>query len=165
MATTYEPIATTTLGAASASITFSSIPATYTDIIVILSATMTAGSDLNIRFNSDTATNYSYTYLGGSGTNATSSGSINDTSIRLDQRSGTATNIPFFGKMDIFSYAGSYYKTVLINFNNDQNGAGSIDETVGLWRSTAAISTITLTAVSTTFKIGSMATLYGIKAA
>ena len=63
MASTYEPIATTTLGSAASSITFSSIPATYTDLRLVLVHTPSASTgNAQMQFNSDTATNYSYTY-------------------------------------------------------------------------------------------------------
>ena len=72
MPTTYEPIATTTLGSAAASITFSSIPATYTDLRVVFNGTVTeVGETLYYRFNSDGASNYSITQVyGASGTAA-----------------------------------------------------------------------------------------------
>ena len=59
---TYEPIATQTLASAAATITFSSIAATYTDLRLIFAKPI-GGSSLLLRFNSDTATNYSWTYL------------------------------------------------------------------------------------------------------
>ena len=62
-------------------------------------------------------------------------------------------------------YAGSTYKTMLTMDSNDLNGSGSVETTVGLWRSTAAINTITLSANADTFAAGTTATLYGIKAA
>jgi hypothetical protein len=58
MATTYEPIATTTLGTAAASITFSSIPATYTDLRLVVMCKLLAHQLLMFRFNSDTGSNY-----------------------------------------------------------------------------------------------------------
>ena len=63
MAATYEPIATTTLGSAASSITFNSIPATYTDLRVVLVGTTTATANCWLTFNSDGATNYSDTFL------------------------------------------------------------------------------------------------------
>ena len=76
MTATYEKIATNTLSSAAISLTFSSIPATYTDLVLITSsqhAASDASSRLYLNFNSDTATNYSYTQIRGSGTAAFSS--------------------------------------------------------------------------------------------
>jgi hypothetical protein len=75
MAATYEPISTQTLGTAVSSITFSSIPQTYTDLVLIAysSTTTVASSEINkLTFNSDTGSNYSTTTLGGDGSSAAS---------------------------------------------------------------------------------------------
>jgi ethanolamine utilization microcompartment shell protein EutL len=74
MAKTYEPIATTTLGSAAASYTFSSISGSYTDLILVVDATTTAGNRaLQLVLNSDTGTNYSATYITGDGSSTASS--------------------------------------------------------------------------------------------
>jgi hypothetical protein len=72
MAPTYEPIATTTLGTAAASITFSSIPATYTDLRLVVVAKAVSASTLDVRFNNDSGTNYSKTEISGDGSSAVS---------------------------------------------------------------------------------------------
>jgi hypothetical protein len=64
--------------------------------------------------------------------------------------------------MDFFSYAGSTNKTVLIEISQDYNGSGVVQRSVALFRDTAAITRLDLTAVGTTFAIGTTATLYGI---
>jgi hypothetical protein len=168
MATTYEPIATTTLGSAAASITFSSIPATYTDLRLIYVVQGTAAGQLCFtRFNGDTSgsTLYSLTNLYGDGTSATSSANTSRSSW-FDFQFGmpSSGNTFAFGTIDIFSYAGSTFKTGLLTGSNDANGSGDVDRRVGLYRSTSAITSITLTPqVSGNFAIGSTATLYGIK--
>ena len=81
MPTTYEPIATQTLGSAAATITFSSIPATYTDLRLVLVGTSTISANPKINFNSDTATNYSQTILSGNGSVANSARQTNGTTI------------------------------------------------------------------------------------
>jgi hypothetical protein len=77
--------------------------------------------------------------------------------------SGLSTTQPSFISCDIFSYAGSTQKTVLAESSEDRNGAGLVARQVGLWRSTAAITNIQV--VNTGFTTGTIATLYGIKAA
>ena len=163
MATTYDLIASQTLGSAAASITFSSIAASWTDLRLVFK-TISGSATVGMRFNSDTGNNYSSTYLLGSGSAASSGKYNNNNSIPLaDNTSSTGWS---FQAADIFSYAGSTYKTVLSNNNNDQNGSGNIENTVSLWRNTAAITTILLTTfTASTFAIGTTAQLYGIRAA
>lgn len=164
MASTYEPIATTTLGSAANTITFSSIPSTYTDIVAIIVGTSDTTLSHRIQFNSDTGTNYSNTWINGNGGSANSGRTTSDgTGIRFaSQVSGVSSTIPYFSKIDIFSYAGSTYKTVLGSTANDQNGTGDVFNMVGLWRSTAAITTIKFTLVSGNYNAGTVFTLYGI---
>ena len=162
---TYEPIATTTLGSAAASITFSSIAGTYTDLRISFTGTATGGTSPIIRFNSDAATNYSQTYLQGDGASAASSSYTSLSRIFLNSSSSMNTT-PQFNSVDIFSYAGSTYKTILFTSSHDKNGSGVIYSSVGLWRSTSAINTITLSLNGgSNMDIGTTATLYGIKAA
>jgi hypothetical protein len=161
MATTYEKIATSTLGSAAASITFSSIPSTYTDLSVILTTRGASGSVLRLRFNSDTGTNYSRTNLIGNGTTASSTRSTTSNNISIGFGI-TTSGIWGLYTINIFSYAGSTYKTCLVTASEDENGSGSVTSRVGLWQNTAAITTIDLSATSGTLDAGTTATLYGI---
>jgi hypothetical protein len=164
MPATYEPIATTTLGTAAASITFSSITSAYTDLRVLFIPTGTATQDLLVRFNSDTASNYSSTTLIGNGTSALSFRSTSSTSFLIDQgMPGISTTSPTMYDLNLFSYAGSTFKTVLNRTSADLNGSGQLCANVGLWRSTSAITAIEFRTASTTFAAGTTATLYGIK--
>ena len=163
MAATYEPIATQTLGSAAATITFSSIPATFTDLrLAIVGQYTTGGGNTRITFNADTASNYSSTRIGGNGASAFSDRVTNQTFQRLNFEGNTTTN-PNFLTADLFSYAGSTFKTSLITESSDKNGSGAVYRTVGLYRSTSAISSIEISLSSSTFAAGTTATLYGIK--
>jgi hypothetical protein len=165
MAATYEPIATTTLGSAAATIDFTSISSAYTDLrLVIVGKYTSAGGNTRIRFNSDTASNYSSTRIAGDGTSASSDRLTNQTFQRLNF-DGNSTTISDLLTVDIFSYAGSTFKTSLITSTEDKNGSGSVIRIVGLYRSITAISSITISLSSSTFASGTTATLYGIKAA
>lgn len=162
MPATYEPIATTTLGSAASSIAFTSISSAYTDLRVIWTGIATGGAvDFYLRFNSDTGTNYSGTYLYGDGSSAGSQRVTSENAARLSF--GLSSSIPTTTQIDIFSYAGSTFKTVLSAFSNDYNGSGETRRSVHLWRSTSAITTVTLSPSSSTFAAGTTATLYGIK--
>ena len=162
---TYEPIATQTLASAAASITFSSIAASWTDLrLVLWSTTVTAAAGVFCRFNSDTATNYSQTNLYGTGAAVGSAKGTNVAYIDFDAATGgNSTTLPTLYTFDIFSYAGSTYKTGLLTNNGDRNGSGYPALEVALWRSTSAITTILLYPTSGNFASGTTATLYGIK--
>ena len=166
MPATYEPIATTTLSSTASSITFSSIPATYTDLRLVFVGTSNTGTNCLMRFNSDSGSNYSRTYIIGDGTSASSSRNSNVTVVSLTIQNGISATIPTMRTADIFSYASSTYKTVLTNETADLNGSGSTVSGVQLWRNTAAITSLSLETTSgATFSAGTTATLYGIKAA
>ena len=163
MATTYEKIATTTLGSANATIDFTSITASYTDLRVVLTGACSASSYILFTVN-NTTTPYSYTYLFGTGAAAGSkrntSGGL--TGVYLNDEVAMATNNMFLAEIDFFSYSGSTNKTSLSAFSGDQNGSGQVQRNVNLWGSTSAINRVTLTCQGGNFNTGTTATLYGI---
>lgn len=161
MPTTYEPIATQTLGSAVNTITFSSIPATYTDLRIVSNYSLSGGSANFLRFNNNTSTLYSETNLDGDGASAGSSRRTNQTAIIL-LSNGTGRT---FHTVDVFSYAGSTFKTSLITQSLDANGSGMVRETVGLFQSASAITRLdfVLGNPAESFTVGSTFTLYGIK--
>jgi hypothetical protein len=164
MPTTYEPIATTTLTTSTVSFSFSSIPSTYTDLRLVLS--YLAADDYgwpSFRFNGDTGSNYSYTYMRAVAPGVSSSRTSNATKLQLGGYQDATSTIPSLTIMDIFSYAGGTNKTVLFDYSSDSNGAGSTYRQVGLWRSTSAIDSISIIRENWNFISGTTATLYGIK--
>ena len=161
MPITYEPIATTTLGSNTTSISFTSISSAYTDLRVIFAGTGTTNDDFRLRYNNDTGTNYSRTDFYSDGATASSARASNAADIRIGANDGLDGNIAL-ATIDIFSYTGSTNKTCLITYSHDKNGSGYVYRTVGLWRNTSAISTITLSH-GANFATGTTATLYGIK--
>ena len=162
---TYTPIATQTLGTAAATVTFSSISGAYTDLKLVISVKSSSGGpDVRMRFNSDTGTNYSGTYLYGNGTTAGSARDSNIGGILLDYYGTPDTTNFNVNKIDVQNYSNSTtYKTVIARADNAGNGTTA---TVGLWRNTAAITQIDLTlSGGQSFTTGSTFTLYGIVAA
>jgi hypothetical protein len=158
MPKTYTPIATQTLSTSAASVTFSSIPGSYTDLVLVINPTMASNADVTLIFNGDTANNYSSTYLSGNGTTASSSRFSTMPKIYLDSIN-TGTGIVQYN-VSIMNYANTTtYKTALARFASA--GVGT-QATVGLWRSTAAITSMTITGDSINFTPGSTFTLYGI---
>lgn len=155
MSITYEKIATTTASGGSTSVTLSSIPATYTDLILIMSGSNSAPSDLRMRFNGDTGSNYSATVLYGDGGSANSFRESNQTSF-YGAFSSEANNI-----INIQNYSNTTtYKTAITRAN-----VGSyVMSMVQLWRSTSAINSVTLYVTSGSYNSGVTFTLYGIKA-
>lgn len=159
MAATYEPISTTTLSTSPTSITFSSIPSTYTDLKIVVVNTGTTLGTLEVTYNNDTGSNYSRTILRGDGSTASSSASTNQTKWQSGDTGGTA---PSMVSIDVFSYAGSTYKTGLAQASNDQNGSGRVTSCVGLWRSTSAVNRVDLAMGGNAFASGTTVTIYGI---
>ena len=161
MTATYKKIATSTLGSSQADVTFSSIPATYTDLVLISNVKLTTsgGEYIAYQLNSNTSVVYSSTYLYGTGSSALS-GRVSD------EASGR------FGNGGI-----SNFEVNITNFNNYSNT--TTNKTVisrssltgsftlvycSLWRNTSAINSIRLFPSTANWASGSTFTLYGIKA-
>lgn len=159
MPSTYTPIASQTLSnSSSSSVTFSSIPQTYTDLILVANGTSTSLFTLQMRFNSDASNNYWTNYFNGTGSAAASGrqGAMN--TILLGEFYPTNnTNI-----VQISNYTNSTnYKMVSAQANN----SGYVQSLTGLWLATSNITRIDLTSGGPEFVSGSTFTLYGIKAA
>ena len=164
MPSTYTPIATYTAPSAQTSYTFSSIPSTYTDLVLVLSTATDAGGDPVVQFNSDTGSNYSNTYLSGTGSAANSNRTTSQSYARTGYYGGGPSVV---GKSTTVVSFQNYsnattYKTFLSRANNADAGTDAI---VGLWRSTSAISSIKFFYTGANIVTGSTLTLYGIAAA
>jgi len=162
MTATYEKIATTTLGSSSATVNFTSISGSYTDLVLVCTPLSTTIDNLVIQYNGDTASNYSWTTLGGNGTVASSNRGSNNTNSYLHYQAGvntTQSNVI----VNIMNYSNTTtFKTAICRGNNTTIGT---DSTVVLWRSTSAINSILLKQRgSNNLNSGSTFTLYGIKA-
>lgn len=163
----YESIASTTVGAGGlSSITFSSIPQTFTHLqLRILFLNTIAQQNILMRFNSDSGNNYSWHEVYGYGQPSPTSGaSINTPEIRI-VLGATGTTNQAVGITDILDYRDTNkYKTSRTLTGADTNGGiNYILFRSGNWRNTAAISTIDLIAQSGLFGQYSSVALYGIK--
>jgi hypothetical protein len=172
-ANTYSQITggSVTLATAASSVTFSSIPATFTDLVLVTSVPgFTGGNNsrgYRFELNADTGTNYSCTQLNNSTTTSVSSRESSQTRGRIGFLSET-TNDVSNGMAHFMNYSNSTtYKTVLGRTSNmSSNGDANVFAGVSLWRSTAAINAIKLTlSDNSNFPIGSTFNLYGILAA
>jgi hypothetical protein len=160
---TYEPIATTTLGSTNSTITFSTIPATYTDLVLIGNPKLSASLDYKWYVNGDNTSGlYSQTRLVGDGSTATSGRTTGANFLYLDLTAPASSSVQTF-IMNFQNYANTNtFKTVLVRYNNAGTETAA---RVNLWRNTNAITSITISTDSSTFAIGSQFTLYGIAAA
>jgi hypothetical protein len=162
----YTPITSQTLSSAAASVTFSSIAQGYTDLVLAASAYLATGSaeDLYINFNGDTSAIYSITTLNGQGSVANSQRSTNTSVPSIGGSYGAITTGWGNWIINIQNYSNATtYKTFISRGNNAGFGVAA---TVGLWRSTSAITSILIAPTgSKTIASGSTFTLYGIKAA
>jgi soluble P-type ATPase len=122
----------------------------------------TTTQSFRFQFNSDTATNYSYTYLAGNGSTASSSRASNASGINAYHVSGQSdTNLKNNLILNLQNYSNTTTnKTCVIRGNTDLETAA----TVGLYRSTSVISSLTVLTTNGNLQAGSTFTLYGIKA-
>jgi hypothetical protein len=164
---TYVPIATTAIGSAASSYTFSSIPSTYTDLILISNLGQSInGTTLSIQFNGDTGTNYSITELYGNGSSASSSTNSNQTSIYLENNIAAALSVSTSIIVNVMNYSNTITnKTIISRANNTDSTTPGTNTTIGLWRSTSAINSLTIKVSSGNIITGSTFTIYGIAAA
>jgi hypothetical protein len=159
---TYTPIATQTLGSNTTTVTFSSIAGTYTDLILIVQGKDATTTDaFTIQLNGDTATNYSMTAMQGNGSSASS---FRDSSQNFIQNMLVMdTTAVANGTFHFMNYANTTtYKTILCRGDLVDFATRT---SVGLWRSTSAITSIAVKMGSSQFATGSTFTLYGIAAA
>lgn len=155
---TYTPIASQTLGSAAASVTFSSIPQGYTDLIIVNSVKTTGGNADSMRyvFNGST-TGYSNTYLYGNGSSAVSGRQ-------------TSQSVAFYGNVSSTEF--SAITTNLQNYSNSTTYKSFLSRTsdnnwamayVNLWQNTSPITSIEISINSGNIAAGSTFSIYGIQ--
>ena len=163
---TYTPIAKSTVsGTTTATVTFSSIAGTYTDLIIVANGSITVNDDTYVQFNGSGGTAYAGAYMAGNGSAASSGKYTLNDSIVSDYTSYPNTTAGNWTAIYHFmSYANtSIYKTCLIRSNNAAIGTNL---SVHTWASTAAITSIALKTQGTPkWGNGTTFTLYGIAAA
>lgn len=163
---TYTLINSNTLGSATASVTFSSIPATYTDLVLVVDYSLNvSNSSLFVRLNGDTGSNYSNTRISGTGSVASSGRGSNADQARITaDTTAQSSSTRQLVTLNFMDYSNSTtYKTFLTRYNS----TGGTEAFVDLWRSTAAITSVQIKGYDGTAIIESASTfkLYGIEAA
>jgi hypothetical protein len=168
MANTYTLIEAKTLGSNAASMSFTSIPSTYTDLCLLISARSTRATysddSLAVTFNGNTSS-YSSKHLEGNGSSASSySGGSANVSIYIPADGAATANTFSNNIVYIPNYAGSSNKSLSVDDLMETNATTAYMSLIaGLWSNTAAINQITLTGVFGNIKTNSSAYLYGIK--
>lgn len=173
MASSRYLITSTTLSSSAASVTFSAIPSTYTDLVLkasIRASDAGATATIDLILNSDSSTNYSLTYLRGSGSAAASGRTSSATVINLGQSDGNGATSNTFANHEIYipSYLISQNKPIsAIGAQENNTSTAYIESRAGLWRNTAAITSLQLqptdVGLGINFVSGSSFYLYGIK--
>lgn len=163
----------TVSGSSTTSVTFSSIPSTYTDLVIVASTRDNRPSSvddgLSFRFNSDSGSNYSETFIYGNGSTSANVRTTNSTfgNVRYIPGSTAATGDLSTTIIHLMNYSNTTtYKTLL---SRSGSASSTVAANVNLWRSTSAINQITFYGGSPTtgyvFTSGSTFSLYGIAAA
>jgi len=164
--TAYESIASLT-PSSYGTYEFTSIPSTYASLqLRISSLDASANNTWVMTFNNSGGTNYAYHTLSGNGTTAAATGYANQAGIDVNTGgNGTSSTQPTVAIIDIHDYASTTnYKTARIFCGTDKNGTGgAVNLNSGVWKSTSAITTLTLAGGS--FSSGTTLALYGIKGA
>ena len=156
---TYVALANITLGSSASSVTFSSIPATFRDLVLVVNGKATAGgSACRFRVNGDTGTNYSYVrmygFSGGTGSDTNTQPFIDIGAMNTSDGLLNITNIMDYSATD-------KHKTVLVRAQ--ESALGAVLATAGRWANTAAITSVTVYAGSDQFAAGTTVALYGIR--
>lgn len=154
----YIALATTTLGSTSSSVTFSSIPATYKDLILVVAGTINQSNNyVSLQFNSDTASNYSNVFMTGYGSNTTESiAGTNDSVLRVLM--GTSQSVSTWQLLDYS--ATDKHKTVLSR--SGANSSTNVNAAAARWANTNAINTIRVFPQGASFNSGTTLSLYGV---
>ena len=164
-ATSYESIATVTVGAGgSSTISFTSIPSTYKHLQVRLTSLTTSAVSTYAYFNTGSGT-YSWHELSGNGSSAAATAGSSTNIFYVGYNASTTANYTGAAIMDILDYANTNkYKTIRGLLGRDFNGSGQLELNSGLYQKTTAVSSIKFYLGANAFKQYSHFALYGIKA-
>lgn len=155
---TYDLIASSVLSTDAVTVTFSSIPGTYRDLVLVADGSIEAGyaPDILLRFNGDTGSNYNFLFMYGTGANAESFGLSGSRIAGWQERSNFIAHIMDYS-------ATNKHKTTLTRYNTNQTSYG-LGATVMRWANTSAITSLRIDASNdpADFKSGTTFYLYGI---
>ena len=159
MTDTYRALANITLGTAASSVTFSSIPATFRDLVVVFIGKGSTTLQGRIRLNGDTGSNYTYIRMSGSGS-ATSSATATGTSGFVSAIAQATTTGDLQMDINIMDYSATdKHKTIIGRAGAAANGAEAF---VNRWANTAAVTSVQILTSTGNWAIGTTVALYGI---
>lgn len=156
---TYIALANLTLTGTDSSITFSSIPATYRDLVVTINGKTTGNADIGLRLNGDSGSNYSFVYMGGNGSTTASGSTGSQTSIVLDAYFWRSSEISTCIAHIMDYSATDKHKTVL---SRNNVAGGGVDAFANRYASTSAITSVEVRTTANAFDTGTQINLYGI---
>jgi hypothetical protein len=158
---TYTPLATVTLGTAAASVTFSSIPATYRDLVVVINGSLSGASSIYYRLNSDSGSNYSVVTAQAFSPTSTS---FTDAVMVPWSPNNIAASTQFLLTSQFMDYSATdKHKTALHRLNGTSGATLFVAMSAARWANTAAVTTL-LVQANVNINVGSTLSLYGIKA-
>jgi hypothetical protein len=159
---TYTPLATVTLGSSASSVTFSSIPATYRDLVLVFEGSTTGTNDIRFRLNGDTGSNYSAVFMRGTGGGLAQSGSFTD-SVSYLTTSNTVSTDRVISTASIMDYSATdKHKTILIRSGYVTTAGRQVEAQATRWANTAAITSLAITTSANLLATGTVVSLYGI---
>jgi hypothetical protein len=153
---TYIALQNTTLGSLAASVTFSSIPATFRDLVVITNVDGTAQTEMFVRLNGD---NYNTIRMQGNGSIAGSGSTTNADGARLNGNGDIMTDFSFSSIIHIMDYSATNKHKTGLSRTNSSNG---VDACAFRWANTNAVTSVTVYPAAGSFDVGSTFALYGI---
>ena len=153
---TYTALANITLGSSASSVSFSSIPASFRDLVLVVAGTNTASGHLNIRYNGDTGSNYSRVVMEANAPNGARSFSATESALFVFVMTTTQGNLVH----QVMDYSATdKHKTSL---SRENRSSDQVSATAGRWANTAAITSMTATVDANQMATGTTLSLYGI---
>lgn len=152
----YVSLATIKLTESTSSVDFLSIPQIYSDLVLVINSSRSTSSNIDMRFNSDSGSNYSFAYMLGEGSTPTSaSGTLSTMNF------GYTSTAPTLQILEIMEYSktNKHKNTFLRHNRADLQVNGGIFR----WASTAGVTSISLVTSGGTFSANSTFDLYGVR--
>jgi hypothetical protein len=157
---TYVPLATVTLASAVTNVTFSSIPATYRDLVIVASSLTSTDTIGRITINPASSQSYVYVAMRGNGSSASGIASAGLGAGVLSSQATAGTSKRLQLGIQILDYATTNkHKTILSRGDEASTG---VDGVLSRWVNTEAVTSVQVKAETGNWSIGGVFSLYGI---
>jgi len=160
MTATYTSLANVTLGAAASSVTFSSIPATYRDLICVVVAAGSTSLQGRIRLNGDGGSSYNWQRMSGNGSSASAMASLDNNMGYLSAIAQATTTGALQMNINIMDYSATNKHTTIISRAN--NAANGTEAFANRWANTARVTSVQILTSTGNWAAGSTFALYGV---